>query len=116
MRGGEGKGDCVCVCVCVRVCMFERDTKREIFPQHKRSTLAKRRHLCYLTEPQNNEANIVNGKEENIWLEKYYTVRTFLVVQWVRVCTPKAGGPGSIPGRGTRSCMHSPTKKSTCHN
>ncbi|TEA25904.1 hypothetical protein DBR06_SOUSAS5710017, partial [Sousa chinensis] len=31
---------------------------------------------------------------------------TSLVVQWVRICTPNAGGPGSIPSRGTRSHMH----------
>ncbi|TEA16672.1 hypothetical protein DBR06_SOUSAS20610063, partial [Sousa chinensis] len=28
-----------------------------------------------------------------------------LVVQWLRLRTPNAGGPGSIPGRGTRSLM-----------
>ena len=27
------------------------------------------------------------------------------MVQWVRLHAPSAGGPGSIPGRGTRSCM-----------
>ena len=30
---------------------------------------------------------------------------TCLVVQWLRLCAPNAGGPGSIPGQGTRSCM-----------
>ncbi|TEA30586.1 hypothetical protein DBR06_SOUSAS4110021 [Sousa chinensis] len=46
-----------------------------------------------------------------------------MVVQWVRLHAPNAGGPGSIPGRGTSSCMHvatkSPhaaTKKSACCN
>ncbi|TEA26068.1 hypothetical protein DBR06_SOUSAS2210030, partial [Sousa chinensis] len=53
-----------------------------------------------------------------------------LVVQWVRLCAPNAGGLGSIPGRGTRHiCMlrlrvhmpqqrslHAATKKSTCRN
>ena len=29
--------------------------------------------------------------------------RTSLVVQWLRLCTPKAGAPGSIPAQGTRS-------------
>ena len=29
---------------------------------------------------------------------------TSLVVQWLRLCPPNAGSPGSIPGRGTRSC------------
>jgi len=52
----------------------DREMEREIFPQHKRSTLANKRHLFYLTEPQNNKANIVIVKEENIWLEKHYTV------------------------------------------
>ena len=33
-----------------------------------------------------------------------------LVVQWVGLRAPIAGGLGSIPGRGTRSCMHAATK------
>ena len=45
--------------------------------------------------------------EENKW-------GTSLVVQWVRLHTPNAGGPGSIPGWGTRSHMHATTKKPTC--
>ncbi|TEA26079.1 hypothetical protein DBR06_SOUSAS2210051, partial [Sousa chinensis] len=46
-----------------------------------------------------------------------------LVAQWVRLCTPNAGGLGSIPGQGTRSHMHASTKslhaatkKSACCN
>ena len=31
--------------------------------------------------------------------------RTFQVAQWLRLCLPNAGGLGSIPGQGTRSCM-----------
>ena len=30
---------------------------------------------------------------------------TSLVVQWLRLRAPNAGGPGSIPGQGTTSCM-----------
>ena len=30
---------------------------------------------------------------------------TSLVVQWLRLCTPRVEGPGSIPGQGTRSYM-----------
>ena len=30
---------------------------------------------------------------------------TSLVIQWLRLCTPNAGGPGSIPAQGTRSSM-----------
>ncbi|TEA34838.1 hypothetical protein DBR06_SOUSAS4310016, partial [Sousa chinensis] len=28
-----------------------------------------------------------------------------LVVQWLRLCAPNAGNPGSIPGQGTRTRM-----------
>ena len=30
---------------------------------------------------------------------------TSLVVQWLRLHTPNAGGPGSIPSQAARSCM-----------
>ena len=30
---------------------------------------------------------------------------TSKMFQWIRICTPNAGGPGSIPGQGTRTCM-----------
>ncbi|TEA30390.1 hypothetical protein DBR06_SOUSAS17710012, partial [Sousa chinensis] len=52
-----------------------------------------------------------------------------LVVQWLRLHTPNAGGLGSIPGQGTGSHMpqlrihmpqlkilHAATKDSLCHN
>ncbi|TEA28249.1 hypothetical protein DBR06_SOUSAS3310030 [Sousa chinensis] len=34
---------------------------------------------------------------------------TSLVVQWLRLHAPNAGGLGSIPGQGTRSHMHAMT-------
>ena len=37
---------------------------------------------------------------------------TSLVAQWLRLHTPSAGGPGSIPGQGTGSHMHATTKSS----
>ena len=37
---------------------------------------------------------------------------TSLLAQWIRLYTPKAGGPDSIPGQGTRSYMHAATKSS----
>ena len=37
---------------------------------------------------------------------------TSLVVQWLRLHAPKAGGPGSIPGQGTRSHMPHATENS----
>ena len=37
---------------------------------------------------------------------------TSLVAQWRRLRAPKAGGPGSIPGQGTKSHMHATTKSS----
>ena len=38
---------------------------------------------------------------------KKKTGGTSLVVQWLRLCAPNAGGLGSIPGQGTRSHMQS---------
>ena len=35
-----------------------------------------------------------------------------LVIQWLRLCTPNAGGPGSTPGQGTRSHPHAANKSS----
>ena len=35
---------------------------------------------------------------------------TSLVAQWLKLHAPNAGSPGSIPGQGTRSCMHATTK------
>ncbi|TEA37630.1 hypothetical protein DBR06_SOUSAS5310066 [Sousa chinensis] len=52
-----------------------------------------------------------------------------MVVQWLDLCSPHVGGPGLIPGRGTRShkpqlrvrmsqlkIPHAATKDSTCCN
>ncbi|TEA34271.1 hypothetical protein DBR06_SOUSAS3610008, partial [Sousa chinensis] len=39
-----------------------------------------------------------------------------LVVQWVRLSAPSAGGWGSNPGQGTRTHMHAATKDHTCCN
>ena len=30
------------------------------------------------------------------------SIGTSLAVQWLRLCAPSAGGPGSIPGQGSR--------------
>ena len=41
-----------------------------------------------------------------VWYwHNYRYVRISLVVQWLRLCTPNAGGLNSIPGQGTRSHM-----------
>ena len=42
-------------------------------------------------------------------------IGTSLVVQWLRLQGPNAGGPGSIPGEGTRSHT-SRLKDPQCHN
>ena len=41
---------------------------------------------------------------------------TSLVAQWLRLRAPNAGGPGSIPGQGTRSHVHAATKEPACYN
>ena len=38
--------------------------------------------------------------------------RTSLVALWIRLHAPNTGGPGSIPGQGTRSHMHAATQGS----
>ena len=43
-----------------------------------------------------------------------YRGGTSLVVQWLRLCAPNAGGPGLIPGQGTRS--HMLQLRVQCHN
>ena len=50
------------------------------------------------------------------WKTKEVDHGTSLVAQWLRLCTPNAGGPGSIPGQGTRSHMHAETKEPASHN
>ena len=40
--------------------------------------------------------------------------RTSLVVQWLGLCASNAGGPGSIPGQGTRSHMPQLRSKVLC--
>ena len=67
-------------------------------------------------------------EETNFWMSNIFTIKkphtgTSLVVQWIRLRTPNAGGLGSIPGQGTRSHMHATTKSShattkepTCRN
>ena len=37
--------------------------------------------------------------------QEWKATGTSLVVQWLRLHTPNAGDPGSIPGQGTRSHM-----------
>ena len=49
---------------------------------------------------------------------------TSLVAQWLRLRAPNAGGPGSIPGQGTRAhvpqlkipCAEMKTEDPTCGN
>ena len=43
-------------------------------------------------------------------LVKKGTWETSLVVQWIRLHAPSAGGPAVIPGQGTESHMHTATK------
>ena len=38
-------------------------------------------------------------------MQKKRILGTSSVVQWLRLSAPNAGGPGSIPGQGTRSHM-----------
>ena len=44
-------------------------------------------------------------KIQDLFMIKIVDKDTSLLVQWLRLCAPNAGGPGSIRGQGTRSCM-----------
>ena len=50
------------------------------------------------------------------WLihQKWWKKGTSLVVQWLRFLAPSAGGPGSVPGWGTRSHSSNATIKRCC--
>ena len=57
--------------------------------------------------------NSPKGKQQmKKYLFKKIYEGTSLVAQWLRLQAPNAGGPGSIPGQGTRSHMHAATKSS----
>ena len=45
-------------------------------------------------------------------VSKKFSVLESLVIQWLRLCTPNARGPSSIPGQGTR--CHMPQLKHLC--
>ena len=59
---------------------------------------------------------------ERLSLFKNINSGTSLVVQWLRLCTPYAGGSGSIPGQGTGPHMpqlktpYASTKDPICLN
>ena len=62
-------------------------------------------------------------KNKFIFLKKVLHLGTSLAVQWLRLRARNAGGPGLIPGWGTRSHMHAAikslhaaTKDPTCCN
>ena len=59
--------------------------------------------LCIFTSPT--IGYLLSVAKKTIPLVLKFTVGTSLVVQWLRLHTPNAGGPGSIPGQGTRSHM-----------
>ena len=59
---------------------------------------------------------------QNSAKKKNSAEETYLMVQWLRLLTPNAGSPGSIPGQGSRSHMpklkssHATTKDPACSN
>ena len=70
------------------------------------------------------ESTVYFGKQSFIRYVfcKIFSQGTSLVVQWIRLRAPNAGGRGSIPGQRTRSRMlqlkipHAATKDPTCGN
>ena len=64
------------------------------------------------------------GQRDGNGEQKWLVHGVLLVVQWLRLCAPNAGGLGSIPGQGPRFHrlqlkVHMPKlerKDPTCHN
>ena len=50
----------------------------------------------YVLSQTNENRYIIEEHKKLVW-------GTSLAVQWLRLHVPSAGGPGSFPGRGTRS-------------
>ena len=46
-----------------------------------------------------------DSQSESFHCHKEFSLGTSLVVQWLRLCAPNAGGLGSIPGQGTKFHM-----------
>ena len=62
------------------------------------------------TQIKHEESSIQTDRREKRSKEKFNTMSgTSLVVQWLRLHALNAGGPGSIPGQGTK-IPHAPTK------
>ena len=53
---------------------------------------------CLIYHPKASECDFPCYHQE-------FPLRTSLVVQWLRLCAPKVGNLGSVPGQGTRSHM-----------
>ena len=88
----QWKGDCV---LCAKHCLHTQDkalNKRDFSPHSQRADILFRKETRNTTKKKKKKKN-----------------RDFLVIQWLRFCIPNAGGPGLIPGQGTRS--HKPKKK-----
>ena len=52
---------------------------------------------------QNRDISLLTANEYPTSKQELQTFGTSLVVQWLRLCTPNAGGLGLIAGQGTRS-------------
>ena len=71
--------------------------------------------------PENAEASPVltgpKGLPRPLWALEELPVWTSLAVQWLRLCSPNAGGTGSISGQGTKidppCCIAGPKNKET---
>ena len=67
------------------------------------------------------QARQVDHRTESTYVSRREGVATSLVLRWLRICVSNAGGPGSIPGQGTRSHMAQKSlliaiKDPVCHN
>ena len=64
-----------------------------------------RKAVCNNKDPSQPHTPARNDQPKIILITQRCSLGASLVVQWLKLCTHKAGGPGLIPGQGTRSFM-----------
>ena len=93
-----------------RKVIFRKENDINIYIKHSSfysSVITLNKNLVFTghTQLQIKAPPSIQIKAGEIPLRKKASGGTSLVVQWLRLCAPNAGGLGSIPGWGTRPCM-----------
>ena len=94
---------------------IHRNTKKNIYIYVPLENILAQTHKTYMHTLNKIFFTLRWGVIISILLFKIVSVQTSLVVPWLRLHTPNAGGPRSIPSQGTRFHMLQ-LKEPACHN